>query len=161
MLEQMKEAQEKAQTELASADIALMEATARQQSASEAATRLDSAVAALCGEKPPAKPSAPLIIEDTHTGERHTVESVPGTIITDKDARREMSYEEFEADRVARQRAAKRAAKKEAIANNPLGHLKCNGCGQVGTLQDSMVQAPSGATVRMMVCTSCNNQIMT
>jgi formate dehydrogenase maturation protein FdhE len=36
--------------------------------------------------------------------------------------------------------------------------LKCAGCGSRGTLQEQVIQAPSGAYVRMLVCGSCRNQ---
>jgi hypothetical protein len=160
MLAALREAQQEAQTEKVAADIALIEATARSSQANEAATRLDSAVAALTGEIPVRPPSQPLIIEDTRTGESITGTPVPGDVITGQDARRDMTPEEFDADRVQRQRKARRKAKLEAEANNPYSHLKCSGCGTLGTLNDTVMQAPSGATVRMMVCSGCNNQIM-
>ena len=143
----MKTALQEAQTEKQVADIALMEATARAEVASDAATRLESAVAALEGTKVPSPPTA-------------ACESKADIIIDSNDERRNLSYEEFEADRKVRQRQAKRDAKKAAEANNPYAHLKCNGCGRTGSLQDTVMRAPSGATVRMMVCSGCNNQIM-
>ena len=42
--------------------------------------------------------------------------------------------------------------------NNPLAHLKCKGCGKVGSLSEQYMTAPSGALVRMLVCGSCKNQ---
>ena len=140
MIEQMQEASESAQTELALADIALMEATARQQAAYEAASRLEAAVAALSGEKPRAvEPPA---------------QQAP------KGAIHDLSSEEFDAERLRKQKEREKARRKEEEENNPYFHVKCSGCGRTGTMQDTIQQAPSGATVRMMVCYKCNNQVM-
>jgi hypothetical protein len=65
-----------------------------------------------------------------------------------------MSQEEFDAARKRRQRERE----KEIQANNPLAHIRCAGCGTVGSTVEQMLQAPSGVPVRMMVCTQCNNQ---
>lgn len=139
-----------AQSELASAEIGLMEATARAERAREAAERLVSAVAALSGERPPAVHAVSGDAVPLETEAVIVTEAQPGTPI------QEMTAEEFNAQRLRRQRERE----KEALANNPLAHLKCSGCGRHGTLQDSMITAPSGAIVRMMVCSGCGNQVM-
>lgn len=151
MLDELKKGLQEAQAELAMADIALLEATARAASAKEAAARLEGAVAALTVEKPPAEPAAHLPVPEE------------GEIIqpSDREAAKQMSQEEFDAERRRKQNQRRRIAEKEAMENNPYAHIKCSGCGRLGTLQDQVVQAPSGATVKMMVCHRCNNQIMT
>ena len=130
-----------AQNELAGAEIALLEATARAKEAREASLRLKAAVAALSGESPPAT-------EPTAT-KRLPREEERGL--------QDLSPEEFDAQRKKNQRRRE----KEVQDNNPLAHLKCAGCGTLGTLVDTVTQAPSGAPVRMMVCSKCNNQVMT
>lgn len=45
-------------------------------------------------------------------------------------------------------------------SNNPLADVKCQGCGSIGTMVEDLVAAPSGATVRMLVCNKCNNQVL-
>lgn len=158
MLEQMKVALETAQTELAGADIALMEATALQQAAFDTAMRLEAAVAALGGAKTPAaEHSAPQVVSDGSVSGDYV--EVPNTG-TGTAGIHDLTPEEFDAERLRKQRKRDKERKAEALANNPLAHLKCSGCGRVGTMQDTMMQAPSGATVRMMVCFKCNNQIM-
>jgi len=152
MLAQMEAALETAQTELAVADIALMEATARQQVAQEAASRLQSAVAAL-GGKAPAEPAVPTIPEATALSANQVLENAHGDI-------HELTPEEFDAERKRKQRVRDKERRQEEMANNPLAHVKCSGCGRQGTMQDTVMQAPSGATVRMMVCYKCNNQVM-
>lgn len=42
--------------------------------------------------------------------------------------------------------------------NNPLAHLKCAGCGKSGSMSEQIIQAPSGAYVRMLICGECRNQ---
>jgi hypothetical protein len=143
MLEVLKEALHTAQSELALADIALMEATAHQQVAFASATRLASAVAALSGE-----PSAPIATPAPEEG------ATPDKSI------HELTPEEFDAQR-RRNQAQKRKEDEEWRAqNDPLYHMKCSGCGLKGTLSQTMMTAPSGAQVAMKVCTKCNNQIM-
>jgi len=145
MLTQLTEARDKAQNELAQAEIALIEATAVAEGLREEAFKLEAAVAALTGAKPPAEPQT--AVQDTQIAPADTPK---GDI-------HEMTPEQFDAERKRKQRAKEKAAQ----ANNPLAHVKCGGCGTAGTLVDQMVQAPSGATIRMMTCTKCNNQIMT
>lgn len=53
-----------------------------------------------------------------------------------------------------------RRSKRKEPSNNPLAHLKCAGCGVAGQMAESYIQAPSGATVRMLICGSCRNQSM-
>ena len=132
---------QEAQNELAGAEIALLEATARAEEARDASLRLKAAVAALSGESPPAT-------EPTAT-KRLPREEERGL--------QDLSPEEFDAQRKKNQRRRE----KEVQDNNPLAHLKCAGCGTLGTLVDTVTQAPSGAPVRMMVCSKCNNQVMT
>ena len=136
VLSTAKEALELAQSESAEAEIALIEASARAEVTRESVMRLESAVAALSGELPPAAPKT--------SPER--VES----------ATKDLSPEEFDKQRKQRQRARQ----KELDAQNPLAHIKCSGCGRKGTLVDSMIQAPSGATIRMLICGKCGNQTM-
>ena len=149
-----------AQNELAGAEIALLEATARAEEARDASLRLKAAVAALSGEPPPAA--------DAPRGESENVidfldrTSGDGSSSADRSdkeraAAADMTPEEFDAQRKKRQRARE----KELKDNNPLAHIKCAGCGVVGDMVDTITQAPSGATIRMMVCSSCNNQVMT
>ena len=130
-----------AQNELTGAEIALLEATARAEEARDASLRLKAAVAALSGESPPATPP---------TGEHS-----PGVV--EERGIQDLSPEEFDAQRKKKQRARE----KELKDNNPLAHIKCAGCGVVGDMVDTITQAPSGAPIRMMVCSKCNNQIMT
>jgi len=150
MLEALKEALHTAQSELALADIALMEATAHQQVAFASATKLASAVAALSGE--PSAPVDPLPLpKPMPTPEEG---STPDKSI------HEMTPEEFDAQR-RRNQAQKRKEDEEWRAqNDPLYHMKCTGCGLKGTLSQTVMTAPSGAQVSMKVCTKCNNQIM-
>jgi len=135
-LETLTEALEAAQAELGTAEIALCEATARAQEARANASKLEAAVAALSGEPP-----AAATVEATET-KRPDIQ--------------DLSPEEFDAQRKKRQRQKQ----KEAMANNPYAHVKCSGCGQLGTLHESIITAPSGAPVRMMACGSCGNQII-
>ena len=121
MLSALTEERDRAQNELASAEIALIEATAAAEVLREAVRRLDAAVAALSGAEPAAPPD---------TG----------------------SKEEFERKVQERQKAE--------IAANPLANLRCNGCGQSGHIRETYLTAPSGASVHMLICGACNNQIM-
>ena len=148
MLAQLTNARDTAQNELASAEIVLLEANAAAETLREEVYRLEAAVAVLSGEKPPAEPqTAAQPVESTQIGTKDT----PNGDI------HEMTPEEFDAERKRKQRARE----KENQANNPLAGVKCQGCGQLGTMADTIIQAPSGATVRMMVCGSCGNQVMT
>ena len=136
MLPDLSEAQDTAQTELASAEIALAEATARAVAAREAAARLAAAVAALSGESP----SATLeVISSENTPKEDT-----------------LTPKEFDAARKKRQRAKE----KKDLENNPLAHIKCAGCGVTGHMADNTIQTKNGATVRMMVCGKCSNQVL-
>ena len=151
MLEALTEARNRAQTELASAEIVLLEASAAAGTLREEVSRLEAAVAALKGK---------LRVEPLAT-----VDKVPEFTETVNSATRlaasEMSPEEFNAERRRKQRVAKKKQREEELENNPLANVRCSGCGCTGTMQESLIQAPSGATVRMMVCYKCNNQIMT
>ena len=137
ILDSTQTALELAQSELAAAEIALIEASAKAETARESAARLESAVAALSGEPPPAAGKY----------ESEVLRSRGDS---------ELSPEEFNKQRKQRQRARQ----KELDAQNPLAHVKCSGCGRKGKMQDTIIQAPSGASVRMMVCGSCGNQTM-
>ncbi len=151
-LETVEGALDTAQTELAGAEIALLEATARAGDARKEASRLEAAVAALRGESPPATPSnVPLHGADSDSKPDN------GGSTPSRAANQELTAEEFDKDRKRRQRKRE----KEIQENNPLAHVKCAGCGELGSMVDTIQQAPSGATVRMMVCSCCNNQIMT
>lgn len=143
MLAQLTQARDKAQAELAEAEIALMEATAAADALREEERKLSAAVAALSGEPPPAALEAA-------TPPATPAESAPAGDI------HEMSPEEFEAQRKRKQRQRE----KELQAQSPYAEVPCGGCGTKGSLQDSFVTAPSGAQLRMLVCTKCNNQMM-
>jgi hypothetical protein len=149
-LDVLREALEEAQTELGTAEIALCEANARAEQARVEHARLEAAVAALSGEPPPAAASAPAEAPIEVTEAENTPSGEDNAPI------HEMSPEEFDAHRKKRQRQKER----EAQANNPYAHVKCSGCGQLGTMADTILTAPSGAPVRMMTCGSCGNQIM-
>ncbi len=156
-LEVLSNSLDAAQNELTGAEIALIEATARAEAAREAQARLKSAVAALSGEPPPA--AAPVAVETVigvATAEDTLIGAEDTPIPSDRTAAADMTPEEFDAERKRKQRLRKR----EEMANNPFAHIKCSGCGQMGTMADVIMQAPSGAPVRMMVCGSCNNQVM-
>lgn len=130
-----------AQIELIEADIAAIEATARVENAREGHWRLAAAIAALEGAVPVETPSA--------STEEPVEASTPERARTAA-----LSLEEFEKERArkARQR------KKEQDALNPLAQYACAGCGSVGTSTEQMMQAPSGAALRMLSCSSCGNQ---
>lgn len=153
MLEALTEARDCAQIELASAEIVLLEASAAAGTLREEASRLEAAVAALCGELPVEPPSAAL------TKPLSELPPNDPTYQERLDAAN-LSPEEFDAERKRKQRIAKKKQREEELANNPLANVRCPGCGCTGTMQESLIQAPSGATVRMMVCYKCNNQIM-
>ena len=137
------EALDLAQSESAVAEIALIEASAKAETTRESVVRLEAAVAALSGELPSAAPTEPS--KDGDIG-RALV----------KRGMEELSAEDFDKQRKKRQKARK----KELDAQNPLAHIKCSGCGEKGKLVDSIISAPSGAQVRMMICGGCGNQTM-
>lgn len=140
-----------AQSELAQAEILLLEAKADAESLREKTARLKAAVAALNGESPPtAAPS-------DRVKEQPVSETATGTPDgTPHDPRDDMTPEEFDADRKRRQRAKEKAQKE----NNPLAHLKCTGCGQGGHMVEAFLASPSGVPVRMLVCGKCGNQVL-
>jgi hypothetical protein len=146
---------EKAQTELALAEVAFIEATARVESAREAAARLVAAVAALNGETP-VGPSA--TFEDQGKSAERPDHTPPEAYPADRPPERAeaaaMSPEEFDKERIRRQRARE----KEQIANNPLGHLKCPGCGVQGKMNEQVVTTPKGGVIKALVCGGCGNQ---
>lgn len=150
-LEALKSAAHEAQNELAAAELALIQATARAEQARTEADRYAAAVAALSGEPPPAAASVPAEAPTSYESAPHAPAAN-----AERAAAREMTQKEFDAERKRRQRQKQ----KEAMANNPYAHIKCSGCGQLGTMQDSIVTAPSGAPLRMMVCSGCGNQII-
>ena len=157
MLSQLTEARDKVQTELAGAEIVLLEATANAGALREEARRLEAAVAVLSGEPPAAAPISVVAQEVEQLSDTQQVDGSPPSRTT----MQELSPEEFDAERKRTQRQRDKERKAEELANNPLAHIKCSGCGRTGTMQDTVMQAPSGATVRMMVCYKCNNQVMT
>ena len=53
-----------------------------------------------------------------------------------------------------------RDPKKQPTNDNPLAHIKCAGCGQKGVMHEEYIQAPSGAPVKVLVCSSCGNQVL-
>lgn len=130
-----------AQNALAEAEIALLEANAAATDLREKVRRLEAAVAALNGTVSP-PPAAPLPEEGN-----------PGK---ERDPREDMTPEEFDADRRKRQRERE----KEELANNPLAHVKCAGCGRKGTMHQAYIQAPSGAPVQVLTCNDCGNQVL-
>ena len=153
MLEALKEALHTAQSELALADIALMEATAHQQVAFASATKLASAVAALSGEPSALQLTSPLTGEAIEATESQRRESQTPSI-------HDMTPDEFNAQRKAKQAQKRREDDEWRSQNDPLYHMKCSGCGLTGTLAQTLMTAPSGQQVAMKVCTKCNNQIM-
>lgn len=153
-LEILKEKHRESQNELAAAELALIEAQVRAENARTNSARYEAAVAALSGEPPPAAVSTPVetpkeVIEAENTP--NGAEDTPS-----RDDMAELSPEEFDKARKRRQRQRQ----KEEMANNPYAHVKCSGCGSLGTMRDSIVTAPSGAPLRMMVCGGCGNQII-
>ena len=151
-LDILKQACGKAQSEMALAELQLAEATAKADALRTEAARLEAAVAALTGEPPPAAYSAPIEVATPET-----TPTPPNTTPTPgREDTAEMTKEEFDAHR--RQRQAQK--RKEEQANNPYAHIKCSGCGSQGTMGETIMQAPSGAPVRMMVCGSCGNQLI-
>lgn len=145
-LKVLRDALEGAQVELAGAEIALMEASARAAKAREETSRLEAAVAALSGEPPPAAPSA--------EKEQESQEITPIPSQNAPSDIQEMSPEEFDAYRKRKQRQKE----KEAMENNPFAHIQCSGCGTKGSMSLQMVPAPSGVPIRMMICSGCGNQ---
>lgn len=168
-LKTLQEASEKSQAELVEAEIALAEASARAVGAREAYSRLETAVAVLSGEPPPAATqNGAARTQIGNEAKQETRETVQQNNLVDaqaetsdqtpeRQAMADLSPEEFEAQRKrkARQR------QKEEDANNPMAHVKCSGCGVAGKLSQQIIQAPSGAPVSMLICGGCNNQIMT
>lgn len=187
MLDQLREAMETAQAESADAEIVLLQTTARASELRDSVAKLEAAVAALCGEPPPAAPTvgdimtgpggAPLLppagpptlvdASEERVAPPRTITTPGGepyddgrsSISGDPSARAEnaeLTQEQFANE----QRRKRRESKKLEEANNPYANIACPGCGKLGSLFDSVIQAPSGAVVRMMVCGKCNNQIM-
>ena len=151
LLKQTQEQHETAQETVQAAEIALLEATAAAAAAREAAARLKAAVAALSGESPSATAFEPPIDQNAET------QTVPGEQSSERQATADMTPEEFDADR----RKKRRKKEKEEQANNPYAHIKCSGCGLTGSMSEQIMQAPSGAPIRMMICSSCGNQSFT
>ena len=158
-LETLRGALDSAQTELAQAEIALAEASARAETAREGQARLAAAVAALSGEPPPAaaprRPDEDIISDLDRTTEPEAEPAKHSNPHARGEAA-EMTPEEFDAERKRRQRQRK----KEEEANNPYAQMKCSGCNQLGTMNEVIMQAQSGAPVRMMTCSSCGNQVL-
>ena len=124
----LRQALDTAQNELADAELQLLEARGRAEQARVTASRLAAAVAALEG-KPAAEPPVEQK-RDSSEAERRAHNSEGGVS------------------------KSSRATKQE----NPLAHVRCAGCGCTGTMSEQYVQAPSGTTVRMLVCNDCGNQ---
>ena len=142
---------EAAQTELASAEIAFIEASARVEAAREAAQRLEAATAALNGETPvgpPAKQGYLLKKED------YPPIAPPPAQSEERAASAALSPEEFDKER----RRKQRKREKEQIANNPLGHLKCPGCGVTGKMSEQIVTTEKGGMIKALICGGCGNQ---
>lgn len=148
MLDQLTKARDVAQDELAQAEIALLHSTAKADGLREEVRKLQAAVAALSGEELPT-------VVNSEQAEVAAPKETPGGPSVQNDIH-EMSPEEFDAQRKKRQRQRQ----KEEDALNPYAEVPCGGCGTKGSLHDSMIQAPSGAVLNMLVCSQCNNQIM-
>lgn len=143
---------EAAQTELDMAELALIEATARAETARDVQSRLVAAVAALNGEIPVGPSATP-----EYEPETPIPAPVPGRS-PEREAMAELSQEDFDKERKRKQRMAR----KEQIANNPLGHLKCPGCGETGNMTEQIVTTPKGGVIKALICGDCGNQaIMT
>ena len=181
-IEAVEAALEASQVEKIAADVGLIEAQTRADAANDAAGRLLIAVAALRGEDTVAVEISKLEPLDDPPAQGHLLNKAdyppitppegnlpaialpgdpapPAAAITEGNhptAIQSMTPQQFDAHRLKQQRAAKKAE----IAANPLGHMKCPGCGSVGDMHDTITTAPSGATVRMMACSKCNNQIL-
>ncbi len=138
LVETMEQELQGAQAGLVQADVAAIEATARLATCREAVDKLGAAVAAMRGETP-VEPSAPETI-------------IPQS--EERAVRAAMSEQEFNADRKRRQKARQ----KELDAQNPLALYKCGGCGVVGSSTEQLIEAPSGAPVRLIGCSACGNQ---
>ncbi len=157
--ETVQSAYDSAQSELVAAEIALVEATAGAQEARASASRLEAAVAALDG--------VPLLAEaqkDVKTDGKAPYKpdmSPRGeeeSIITYLDRTSSVDPNETSEEFDKRRKKRQKAREKERIAENPLGHLKCSGCGTLGSLYQSVVTAPSGAPINMIICEKCGNQ---
>ena len=145
LLEQAELTLQDAQDELADAEMAFMEATARVEKSREGTERLVSDVAGLKGVNPVGMVTVPV--------EEYIATENPATS-PERAAAAKQTPEEFDAAR----RRKKRAREKEEQANNPLAHIKCSGCGKVGSTVETIIEAPSGAPTRMMICNKCGNQ---
>ena len=148
MLDTLKEAAEKAQIALTAAEIVLLEARAAAETLREEAARLVAAVAALQGI------STDAVAELSCKSPTATIVTFKGPM--DNLTAIEQTPEEFEKER----KRKARAREKKEQENNPLAHIKCGGCGKAGKLVDTMITAPSGTPVRMLVCGGCGNQIL-
>lgn len=156
MLEALTEALDTAQDELAQAEIALLQSTAVAETLRDEVAKLGAAVAALSGEKPPADPPKDSAVAQEVERLSDTQEVGGSNPSGATKSIHEMTPEEFDKER----RRKQRQKQKEAEANNPYAQLPCGGCGTKGSMQDSFVTAPSGASIRMLVCSKCNNQVM-
>jgi hypothetical protein len=125
---------ESAQDELVAAQVAALEAVARREDAEKDVRKLEAAVAALRGEPPPA--------------------SQPKSAVQEEIEKAVLTPEEWE----KQQNAKRRKREKELQEQNPLAHVKCSGCGALGTLTESYIQSPAGTPLRSLVCGKCNNQ---
>lgn len=137
-----------AQDEHSEAEICLIEASARAETAREAVSRLEAAVAALNGETPVGPPAQSSDYEQQgKNAERpdHTPERA---------AMAELSPEEFDEQRKRKQKQRKQ----DEIDNNPHGTMKCPGCGVIGQMAESVLTTAGGGSVRMLVCGNCRNQ---
>lgn len=130
LIESLSGALDEAQDELAQAEMGLVEASARAEAARLEVRKLKAAVAALSGEPPPA--AAP-----------------------ERQETAEMTQEEFDAHRKARQREKRQ----QEQANNPYGHMKCSGCGEIGKMNAQIITTSTGAPVKLLVCGGCGNQL--
>jgi len=152
---------QEAQNELAAAEIAFIEATARVEGAREADSRLSAALAALNGEIPGGPPATPQISGlDADNGniaeviDQNVHESLSAPRSAEREAAAGMSPEEFEKERKRKQRKRE----KEQIANNPLGHLKCPGCGEIGHMSEQIITTAKGGVIKALICGKCGNQ---
>ena len=170
IVEQIEQELQRAQVELVQADVAAIEVTTRLEAARSAVDKLTAAVLAMKGPTPDvpsevaamtgetlAEPTAPLpnnVGVDDSSDSRVADDSATPAPNHDRSATADMTEEEFDAYRQKRQRRRQ----KELDADNPLAQYKCGGCGMQGTSSYQIITAPSGAPVRLILCSACGNQ---
>lgn len=153
-----------AQTELESAELASVEASARAEKARDEVSRLKAAVAALNGESAPPEPPKQMQGGEAAACLAHSQEDEgPNPSTASKQPSADDTQEDIDAwekERERKLRAKKKEHEAAERAANPLYDINCTGCGQNGVLQQTMIQAPSGIPLQAVVCTSCGNMLM-